>query len=68
MIRDPAIGAVICPTPFKVNASPDKDDAYLKENSEDRYGLTSTDVESIISYFLFKCKPVSSIFYIHSEI
>lgn len=54
MIRDPAIGAVICPTPFKVNASPDKDDAYLKENSEDRYGLTSTDVESIICYFLFK--------------
>lgn len=48
MIRDPAIGAVICPTPFKVNASPDKDDAYLKENSEDRYGLTSTDVESIM--------------------
>lgn len=31
MIRDPAIGAVICPTPFKVNASPDKDDAYLKK-------------------------------------
>lgn len=56
MIRDPAIGAVICPTPFKVNASPDKDDAYLKENSEDRYGLTSTDVESIISYFLQRSK------------
>lgn len=33
MIRDPTIGDVICPNPFKVNASPDKDEAYLKENS-----------------------------------
>lgn len=54
MIRDFVIGVVICFILFKVNVSFDKDDVYLKKNSEDRYGLIFIDVEFIISYFLFK--------------
>lgn len=68
MIRDFVIGVVICFILFKVNVSFDKDDVYLKENSEDRYGLIFIDVEFIISYFLFKWKLVLSIFYIYLEI
>lgn len=68
MIRDFVIGVVICFILFKVNVSFDKDDVYLKENSEDRYGLIFIDVEFIISYFLFKWKLMLSIFYIYLEI
>lgn len=68
MIRDFVIGVVICFILFKVNVSFDKDDVYLKKNSEDRYGLIFIDVEFIISYILFKWKLVLSIFYIYLEI